>query len=136
MVRFALAAAFVFMISATVSAQEMRPLALESSSLHQATPKRPAALMPLYLSFGALQLIDVHSTSRALRSGAVEANPIMKPFAGSSASLITVKAAGAAVAIFASESLWKRNRAAAIAFMVAANSGMAWVAQHNYRAVR
>src|SRR5687767_4142792 len=45
-------------------------------------PRRPAALLPLYLSFGVLQGLDAHSTSRALGRGAVEANPVMKAFGG------------------------------------------------------
>ena len=98
--------------------------------------RRPAGLVPLYVSFAGLQLVDAQSTSRALDRGAVEANPLMKGFAGNPASLIAVKAAGAAVAIYASEQMWKTNRTAAIVFMIATNSAMAWVAQHNYRAVR
>ena len=98
--------------------------------------RRPAGLVPLYISFAGLQLVDAHSTSRALGHGAVEANPLMKGFAGNPASLIAVKAAGAAVAIYASEQMWKTNRTAAIVFMIATNSAMAWVVQHNYRAVR
>jgi threonine/homoserine efflux transporter RhtA len=44
-----------------------------------------------------------------------------------------VKAAGAAGVIFLSEKLRTRNKAAAIGLMIAANSAMAWVVQHNYR---
>jgi hypothetical protein len=44
-------------------------------------PQRPA-LVPLYISFGVLQGLDVHSTVRALENGAVEANPLMKGFRG------------------------------------------------------
>ena len=98
--------------------------------------RRPAALLPLYVSFAGLQLADVHSTSRALDRGAFEANPLMKGFAGNKASLIAVKAAGGAVAIYASERMWKTNRVGAIAFMIATNSAMAWVVHHNYSVVR
>jgi hypothetical protein len=37
---------------------------------------------------------------------------------------------------YTSERLWKKNPAAAIVFMVGANSAMAWVVQNNYRAAR
>ncbi|HXW04272.1 MAG TPA: DUF5658 family protein [Vicinamibacterales bacterium] len=97
---------------------------------------RPAALLPLYVSFGALQALDAHSTSRALSNGAVEANPAMRPFTGSTAGMLAVKAAATTGIIYASERMWKRNRTAAVVFMVAANSAMIWVVQHNYRAVR
>jgi hypothetical protein len=112
----------------------MPPLAVLSEPAPDV--RRPAGLVPLYISFAGLQLVDAHSTSRALDRGAVEGNPLMKGFAGNQASLLAVKAAGAAVAIYASEQMWKTNRTAAIVFMIATNSAMAWVVQHNYRAVR
>jgi hypothetical protein len=141
-----------FALAVPVHAQSiaapLAPAALEATAPAILTPPpavlaepapavgRPAGLVPLYLAFAGLQLADVHSTSRALDRGAVEANPLMKGFVGNEASLIAVKAAGAAVAIYASERLWKKNRTAAIAFMIASNSAMAWVVQHNYRIVR
>jgi hypothetical protein len=107
-----------------------------SATARTSRNRRPASLVPLYVSFGALQVLDAHSTSRALGRGAVEANPLMKPFAGSGAGLLAVKAAGTAGVIYASEKMWKKNKVAAVVFMVAANSAMAWVVQNNYRAVR
>jgi hypothetical protein len=100
------------------------------------TAKRPGALMPLYVSFGALQAMDVHSTTRALNRGAVEANPLMKNVAGNPYALSAVKLAGSATAIYAAEKMWKKNKKAAVIFMIAANAGMAFIVQHNYRAVR
>ena len=145
MVRFAIVITMLLSITAPVMAQNVDPAdasALQSSASRASaawsseTPVRPQALVPLYISFGALQVLDVHSTSRALERGAFESNPMMSGFAGNTASLIAVKAGGAAVALWASEQLWKNNRVAAIGFMLAANAGMAWVVQHNYRAVR
>lgn len=98
--------------------------------------RRPDSLVPLYVSFGALQVLDIHSTWRAVDHGAVEANPVLKGVVGNQAGLIALKAAGTAGLIYASEKMWKRNRTASIIFMVAANSAMAWVVQNNYRAVR
>jgi hypothetical protein len=97
---------------------------------------RPAALVPLYLSYASLQALDVHSTTRALDRGAAEVNPLMKGLGASQVGLLAAKAAGVAGVIYCSEKMWKKNRVAAVVFMVAANSGMAWVVQHNYRAVR
>jgi hypothetical protein len=96
-------------------------------------PERPGGLMPLYVSLATLQVLDVHSTQRALARGGVEANPLMKNVAGNSARLLAVKAAGTAGVVYASEKMWKKNRAAAVIFMAATNSAMAWVVQHNYR---
>jgi hypothetical protein len=97
---------------------------------------RPAPLVPLYLSFGALQALDIHSTSSAIDRGAVEVNPFMKGLAGSEIGMIAVKAAGTTAVVYASERMWKKNRMAAVIFMVATNSAMAWVVNHNYRAGR
>jgi hypothetical protein len=98
--------------------------------------RRPGALVPLYVSFSALQVLDTHSTWRALNHGAVEANPLVRGVAGSRIGMLSLKAAGTTGIIYASEKMWKRNKAASIALMFAANSAMGWVVQNNYRAVR
>jgi hypothetical protein len=161
MTRFApptLAAAFfavAFATSTPVAAQEVSTL-LQSAAISTAAlevhapptlaqaagrfdvaqPGRPDALMPLYLSYATLQALDIHSTMRALDRGAVEANPLMKNLTASPASLVAVKAAGAAGVLYTTEQLWKKNPTAAVVFMIAANSAMAWVVQHNYQAGR
>ena len=76
----------------------VRDLASPSALLEVAAPvpavirvpsdHRPGALLPLYASFAALQLVDFHSTRYALDRGAVEANPVMKGFANSGAGLL------------------------------------------------
>lgn len=98
--------------------------------------RRPGALVPLYVSFGTLQVLDAHSTSRALKNGAVEANPALRGIAGNQVALLAVKAAGTSCLFFASEKIWKKNKAAAIVLMVASNAAMAWVVQRNYASVR
>ena len=118
-----------------VPSRERRPPAVVQPT-HDFAQKRPGALIPLYVSFGALQVLDAHSTSRALVRGGVEANPVMKGIAGNQAGMLAVKAAGTAGVIFASEKMWKKNKTAAVIFMVASNAAMAWVVQHNYRAGR
>jgi len=107
-------------------------------SLRQAlqNPQRPRALVPLYASFAGLQMVDMHSTWRALDHGAVEGNPLLMNVAGSKAGLFAVKAGGTAAVIGVSEALWKKNRTAAILFMISTNAAMTWVVDHNYRAVR
>jgi hypothetical protein len=98
--------------------------------------RRPAPLLPLYASFVTLQVLDAHSTWRALDRGAVEANPLMRGIVTNEVGLVAIKAAGTAGVILASERIWKTNRAAGVLFLIAANSAMVWVVQHNYRAVR
>ena len=78
----------------------------------------------------------MHSTRYALDRGAVEGNPAIKGVTGTTAGMAAVKAAGTAGVIFVSEKLRTKNKAAAIGLMIASNSMMSWVVQHNYRAVR
>lgn len=93
-------------------------------------------LVPLYIASAALQMMDVHSTRRAMAFGHTEGNPIMAGIASNTAAFVTVKAATAATAILVSERLRKRNRVAAIGLMVAVNVATATVVAHNYRVAR
>ena len=143
--RFACSLVFVSLLCAAgpASAQEApadrtiaaaRPV---TASAIEASPaaerKRPAALVPLYVSFAALQVMDVQSTRRALSSGAGrEANAVMAPIVRHPAAFIAVKAGVTAASIWGTEKMWKKNRAAAIAFMAVANSAMATIVAHNY----
>jgi Domain of unknown function (DUF5658) len=97
---------------------------------------RPMALAPLYASFASLQAFDVYSTQRALSNGAHEANPMMKTVVGNPAVFWTVKAAATVAPMMAAERLWKTNRVAAIAVMVASNGVMAAVAAHNASVIK
>ena len=133
-------------VPAQLFAQESSPLfAQQSSPLFAAqtspapTPVRQASqasrpLAPLYVSFAVLQALDVHSTTRALRSGAVEGNPLMRSVARQPAGLIALKAGGAASTIWLSHKLSKRSRTGAFVLMTAMNSAYAMVVAHNYRA--
>jgi hypothetical protein len=104
-----------------------------AAAMIQQPERRPPALIPLYASFVTLELLDAHSTSRALANGGVEANPAIRGVTDNSAAMIAMKAAGSAGLIFASEKIWKKNRTAAVVLMIATNSAMAWVVAHNYQ---
>ena len=95
---------------------------------------RPVLLTTLYGSFVGLQALDVHSTMRAVRSGAgQEANPALQRLAGSPAAMFAMKAGATASIIMASERLRKTHHPlAAVALMIGANSAYAMVAAHNY----
>jgi hypothetical protein len=95
--------------------------------------RRPSVLTPLYLSFAALQGLDVATTMRALNGGAVEANPAMAPVVKSPAVFIGVKALTSAAMIASTEQLWKHHRTAAVLTMVGANVGYSLVVAHNAR---
>ena len=93
---------------------------------------RPAILPALYAGSTILQAYDAYSTMKALRLGAVEANPVVQGIVGNPALFIGVKAAIASASILAAEQMWKNHhKVAAIVTMVASNSIMAMVAAHN-----
>ena len=96
-------------------------------------PARPAPLVGLYVSLAGLQALDIASTQRALKAGAVEANPLVAPFARSPLALAAIKAGVTGATILASEQLWRSNRKAAVLTMLAVNAGYAAIAAHNYR---
>jgi hypothetical protein len=114
--------------------------AAQSASLFPPVPappsRRPAALVPLYISIASLQALDVDSTFKALGRGGVEANPIMRPLVGSPAAVVAVKAALAGVIIVSTEKLWKKNRAAAVLLMLGMNGAYAAAVAHNYSVAR
>ena len=96
-----------------------------------APDKRPAVLPMLYVSFAALQVYDGYSTRQALGHGGIEANGSMQVVANHSAALWAVKAGMATGAVLIAERMWKENKVAAIAMMVAADGVAAVVAAHN-----
>lgn len=104
---------------------------IEVSDLRNHALRRPPALLPLYVTFATLQMLDAHSTSQGLRNGAVEANPVVAPFAGNTGALYATKIAATAATIYLGEKLWRKNRFMAIVTMIAVNSTYAYVVQHN-----
>jgi hypothetical protein len=95
-------------------------------------PPRPAALVPLYVSFAGLNALDVESTYRVLGDGGAEANPVAARLVHSPAALIAFKAGSAAAAIAVTERLRRRNPKTAVVLMVTFNSMMATIVAHNY----
>lgn len=93
---------------------------------------RPAVLVPLYVSFAALQVADAATTLHNVHAGASEVNPLMGGVVGSPAAFVATKMALGGVSIFCAEKLWKRHRAAAIALMVGLNGLSATIVARNY----
>jgi hypothetical protein len=92
-------------------------------------------LLPLYASFAALQMLDAHSTIRAVRAGGVESNPMMAGFANKPAALVALKAGVAVSTIALADKFRGRSRVGAIVLMTVLNSAYATVVAHNYRSV-
>jgi Domain of unknown function (DUF5658) len=96
-------------------------------------PERPRLLIPLYVSFAALQAMDAHSTMKAVDRGYVELNPLVSPSTRNGAAMAAMKVAVTASVIVGTEKLWRHNRAAAIAAIVVVNGAYAAIVAHNYR---
>jgi hypothetical protein len=128
----AVAAAETGLPPLVIAASDQRPL-YPPQPLRDAASKRPAALLPMYVSFGALQGLDYVSTTRALSNGTGrEANPVMKPVVGNRAAFLAVKAGATAGTIWLSEKMRRKHPVRAVVFMVATNIAMATIVAHNF----
>ena len=94
--------------------------------------RRPKLLPALYAATVLTQVLDAHSTMTALGRGGREVNPLMQGVASNRGALLAVKMGAAVGTVFVAEKLWRRNRVAAIALMVAVNAATAGIAAHNY----
>jgi hypothetical protein len=116
------------------SSSDTVPLIPSTSSISTApaNTSRPKALVPLWISFAALQALDMHSTLSGLQTGGREANPVAGTFVGSTAGFASLKIASAGAVIYLTERVRKHNRTAAIVTMIALDSVYAIVVEHNY----
>jgi hypothetical protein len=96
---------------------------------------RLGVLLPLYTSFAGLQMLDAHSTTRALQNGGAERNPLLGSFAGRPGALFALKAGVTASTILLAEKLRAKHRVGGILLMAALDSFYAMVVVHNYRAI-
>ena len=102
-----------------------------------AVSPRPSLTLPaLQVSFGALQILDVVSTTRALNAGLTEGNTAMRGVVDRPLAVAAVKAGSTAATIYLVNRVARKNRAAAILTMLAINSAYSVVVVHNFRAVR
>jgi hypothetical protein len=108
------------------------PEAPVPSGASQAPGERPAGLAPMYISFVALQILDIHSTLRAPDFGAREANPLVGGLLASPPAFVASKAAMTAGLTYVSEKLRRRHPRAALLMMIGLNSAYAAVVTRNY----
>ena len=87
----------------------------------------------MYVSFAALQVADIMSTTKAISGGATEANPVMSGFVNNKAAFYGVKAATALSTVFLAERIAKNHPHRAAIMMAVVNVGYAAVVAHNYR---
>jgi hypothetical protein len=87
----------------------------------------------MYVSFAALQVMDIMSTTKAIAGGATEANPAMSGMVNNKAAFYGIKAATALSTVFFAERLGKNHPRRAAVMMAVLNVGYAAVVAHNYR---
>ena len=110
--------------------------AIRSALAQPAPARRPALLVPLYVSFAAMQVLDITSTQHALANGGVEGNPAMSGIVGSPVAMTALKVGATAGIILLSEKVRKRNPVMAVVMMVTLNSAYAMVVSRNYAIAR
>jgi hypothetical protein len=118
-------------------------VAAELAAHHAAVPgaselteRRPAALVPLYISFATLQVADARSTYVGVMQGLVELNPTMKGAAHSPVQLTMMKLAATTCTIAASELLWRSHRKATVVTMIVLNAAYGAIVANNVRQLR
>ena len=89
-------------------------------------------LTPLYVSFVALQGLDIHSTLMAMNRGARETNPMMAGLVNRPAAFVALKAGTAAGVLYMTERVRRHSPLGAVLMMVAFNSAYATVVANNY----
>jgi Domain of unknown function (DUF5658) len=108
-----------------------------SAPIQPATSVRPTprGLLPaLYAGNIALQVMDTHSTFRALDAGLVESNPVMGWTTEHPVAFVSMKAAATATTILVAEKIRKKYPRRAALFMAGVNTAYAFIVWHNYRA--
>jgi hypothetical protein len=90
-------------------------------------------LLSLQAATVVTQMLDVHSTLKAIQAGGVEGNPMMGGLVGNRAAFVGVKAGISAGVIYITHRVARDNKVAAIAASAAINSAFLMVARHNYR---
>ena len=96
----------------------------------------PLLRRSLIVSFGALQMLDAHSTMKALGAGGRESNPAMGAIASNRTALLAVKAGTAAATAYLAERISKRHPKRAVVLMTVLNSAYVAIVAHNYRVAR
>ncbi|MDP1571858.1 MAG: DUF5658 family protein [Vicinamibacterales bacterium] len=95
--------------------------------------KRPILLPVLYVTLGALQGMDYYTTQKGLDLGAHETNAIVRN--STKGTFLAMKAGSTAVTILIAEKMWKKNKAGAIALMLATNVVYGAVVANNTRVI-
>jgi hypothetical protein len=94
--------------------------------------RRPKLLIPLIVTFAALQSLDVHSTLPAIDAGGRETNPVAGTMLASPAVFVATKAATTAALVVLTERLRKHHPRGAMLLLVGLDSTFAMIVANNY----
>jgi Domain of unknown function (DUF5658) len=86
----------------------------------------------LYIGFAATQVLDVHSTLRALDAGHTEANPMMKWATSRPAAFVALKTATTTGTLLVAERIRRDHPKRAMFLMAAIDTAFAFVVAKNY----
>ena len=123
-------------MSRTIAIAALLGMTASAVPAHAEERGRPGALSALYVSYTALQAFDIYSTKHALSRDGREANPLMQHVVGNTDAFLAIKAVVVVNTIIGAERLWRTNKTAAIAVMIASNSVAAMLAARNAHTLR
>ena len=119
-----------------VAGEALNGPACDPVAAPQMSAPAPSLVLPtLHVSFVALQVLDVVSTTRALNAGLVEGNAAMRGIVEKPIALAAIKGGAAVATILITNRVARKNRAAAIATMIAVNTAYSVVVARNFQAV-
>jgi len=87
----------------------------------------------VYASTALMHILDIDSTLKALKVGAVEANPMMSGVVHNKAAFFATKAAIATASIYATARMARHNKLGAIITSSAINSAYLMIVRNNYK---
>jgi len=102
-----------------------------SSPPAQPGTERSIALNLLHVSFATLEAVDVYTTVRGVRGGAVETNPLMRAAATHPVGMAALKAGVAVSSVVLTRRMARDHRVGAILLAAGLNSAYAAIAVHN-----
>src|SRR5205814_1815493 len=103
----------------------------DAASRFAAAVESPRLFSTLTLSYETMAALDWYTTTRAIGRGAEEANPLLSGVAGHPVLFFATKAATTAATVYLARRVWKQNRVAAVAVLIAANAVTSAIVAHN-----
>lgn len=87
-------------------------------------------------SYSTLNVLDCYSSLRAFEYGAVEINPVLKPFSHNRYAFIAAKATMSALSYYVIKKIYARSKVAGWIFSIAGNVLIAYVVYNNLKVGR